>query len=1299
MNVAHRTICDSPAPESAIRCHLPFSKADCIVTANGNKLQVYSTKENELKLVWEKKFWGEIFGVYRHKSGGEYDSIIVGCDTSKVIVLQVIENDLKETEYHEFNRPGPPEPDPPKPERHFDISTRLRNKTIMLADPTGTCLALLLAQHILYLLPLENKIKIKSSERESDEYHSSWKVIKNAVAYDIHTDFESPLFRVRDMIFLDGYKTPTLAIMHELIPTWSVRLPLQKSTVAVSIVSPPLIKIQSTVYSDVIEKVTMWTSRSIPHNSFGLVPVPDPIGGFLILSKNAIIFMDHTNIVALSLNRLAYLDDEVPVDITAKGPGKHELYSKVGAAIDKSHVLLTADQHYLSVLTLHYNGVKVTNLSLTVNDQLEFHPSCFLPLDYQGNRSIVFMGSVIHDSSLTEILLEIEEEQASSFLGDSIMTESQIALYQQFYKTLPRPMTMSVVKTFSINHLSYIRQIGVVANATPCMTLSNEDENEEQIAMALACGYKKYGCIQFVRSGIDPNIVSELNMANVSGMWSSENFSYIVVSTDEGTSVLNGYSQTMNEINDDFTAQILKEKTIFAGDFNNKFVQITKNCVRAISYSNDYGFSSQDLYSDAAHNVLEARISSNAVVVLFDNNTIVAYDRALNSTSITNKYFYRIAIFGKYLFVLCQNGVLRMISVETMTEVACFDNFKAFPDFIAPLGKDEIPLPPSSINIVDISFVVFDSMVLLVLTPKDGPAFFYQWVESKLFFRRIRMHRFTVTARKNTDIVPFNGISDVFNGCFVTDPVNPFFILSENGYPRIVPLSESVGFKPRAFTPIMNGHYKNHFLFATDNQIKLCNLDNIKPENNHFIIDGCVVQRVHVGATVRNIAYSQNPNCIAFVTSEPLPFTTENEKKIDVEVYENLPIHYQEPKTPERVCNDADYEEIPDWHEERYRLNLLTKNGIMGVVDYANHEIINTVAFVHTTPKPEDGITMLNTYLAVGSGFLSASEHMMRGVLYIYSIRFVQNEMGESEISLGELYSEKDKVYKNPIIQITDNSGYIALFCGNLLYLMRFYNENTAKIEAFLVGRFFATSLTSLKNYILYADSYEGFEVARWRKYGKKLISMAKDTMTRLPLSAAFLQYDDILGGVVFDDDGNAIIFDIDEYAIPADAVVRQSLFYIGGRAIASGQFPIKSVTQAQPPATMNMGEEGEDEQMLQQTKIGGHICWYATTKGKIGAFTPIDESDRHMMVCVQSGYEKSLAGLSHLEYRSGKFKNAIEQDLFVQSPKNVIDCDMLIDLIEDTPDHVKYATKGIRSQEFINELRKIYYNGINVFQ
>ncbi|EAY22956.1 CPSF A subunit region family protein [Trichomonas vaginalis G3] len=1297
MNVTHRTICDSPAPESAIRCHLPFSKADCIVTANGNKLQVYSTKEDDLRLVWEKKFWGEIFGVYRHKSGGEYDSIIVGCDTSKVIVLQVIDNDLKETEYHEFNRPGPPEPDPPKPERPFDISTRLRNKTIMDADPTGTCLALLLAQNILYVLPLANKIKIESTEKAGDEYHSSWKVIKDAFAYDVHTDFKSPLYRIRDMVFLDGYKNPTLAIIHELIPTWSVRLPLQKSTVAVSIVSPPLKKKETVLISASIDKVTMWTSRALPHNSFGLVHVPDPIGGFLVLSKNAIIYMDHTNIVALALNKLAYLDDEVPVDITANGPGCHELYSKVGTAIDKSHILLTVDQHYLSILTLHYNGVKVTNLSLNVNLNLEFHPSCFLSLNYTNNRSLVFMGSTTHDSTLSEIILEIEEEELASFLVDHVMTETQNDLYQKFFKSLPRPKTLSKVKSFSVNNISYIRQLGTVANATPCLKLSQIDENEEQIAMALACGFKKYGCLHFVRSGIDPNLVSEFNIRGVTGIYSSENFSYILISTDEGTSVLYADSQNLPEINDEFTSQVSKEKTLFAGDFNNFFIQITKTVVRAIKYSQEDGFSHTDLYSGSSPAVLDARISSNALVVLFDNYTICAYDRALEPmTPLTNKYFSRIAIFGKYLFVYCTNGVLRMFSVETMTEVATFDNFKAFPDFIAPLGKDEIPLQPSSIGIVDISFVVFESVVLLVLTPRDGPAFFYQWVESKLFFRRIKMHRFAVTSRKNIDIIPFNGISDVFDGCFVTDPSNPFFILSENGYPRIIPLSESFNCKPRAFAPVMRGPYKNHFLIADEDQIRLCNLENIKPEHNFFIIDGCIVERIPVGMTVRRIAYCQNPNCVAFIASHPEPFTTENEKKIDVEVYENLQVHYQEPPSPAKVYPDEDYETIPKWNEERYSLFLYTKDGLQQMVDYANHEIVNTVQFVHTTPMPEDGITLLNTYLAVGSGFLSQPEKMMRGVLYIYQIRYMQNDEGFNEITLRPLYNETNKIYKNPIIEITDNSGYMAIFCGNLLYLMRFFNENTVKIEAFLVGRFFASSIVSLKNYLLYADSYEGFEVARWRKYGKKLISMARDTMTKLPLSAAFLQYEDCLGGVVFDDDGNAHIFDVDEYAIPADAVVRKSIFYIGGRAISSGQFPIKAVTQA---TQQNPNEEIDEELLQLQTKIGGHIAWYVTTHGKIGAFTPIDENDRHKLVGVQSAYEKSLCGLSHLEYRSGKFKNMIEQDIFNQSPKNVIDCDMLIDLIEDMPDHLKFATKGLRTQDFLSELRKIYNNGVNVFQ
>ena len=1294
MNLAHRTLCHSPAPEFACRCRLPFSKADCIVTASGTKLQIFSWKDETLKIVWEKNFWGDIFGVFRHCSGDEYDSVIVGIDISKIIILQVVDNDLKEVEFHYFHK---------QPGRDIDVDididepTRLRNKTLMACDPTGTCLAMLIAQKSLYLLPLSNKNKIENKNTPPDEDHSAWNVIKYAVRYDVHQDFNEPFYRIRDIIFLDGYKSPTIALMHELCPTWSVRLPVQHSTVCVSIVSPPLLNKTN-------DKVTVWTSRPLPHNSYGIFPVPIPIGGFLVLSKNALIYMTQTNGSALALNNLAYLDDEVPIDITSDSPECCECYSKVACALDPSHILLTVDQHYFAVLTLHYNRVLVTGTSLHIQRDIEFHPSVFITLE----RNLVFLGSHIHDSVLAEITLEEEKEYLTEFLNDYQMSESQISIYQNFYKELPHPKSDILVSKINYKPRSYIRQLGTVVTATPCIAFNRED-NEEPIAMAMGCGFKESGCIQLLRTAIPPHVIEEVQIDGVTGLFTSENFPIIIATSASETrafKLINAGQGENSIIPDETNLQdtlITNEHTILADDFINDFVQITSSSVRVIKYSPvDDEYNYEDIYSQTGLEIRLACISNNAIVVLFSSGLITTFDRSFHQRELTNdKFVYRMALHGKNLFVLTTNNILRVYSLESLYEIAVFEQFKLFPEVVNAKKPDDqpVPAPSSTHTIIDMKFIVLEAVVILCLIPVSGRIIIYQWVEQKMFFRRIH-HRRWGNINKRGEIIPFQDISKYTGGAVVNVP-NPFFILSENGYPRIVPMS-SDKFKPKTFAPLRAGSFTSHFIMADDNLLRLCDLSTSISDNNFYIIDGCLVQRIPIGQTVRSIAYAQNLNAIAFSQSTPLPFTHENEKEIDVEVFGHLPTHYQQPPSPEKKYPEEDLDGIPKNTEEHYSVCILMEHGITYTIDYANHEIVNTVAFVHTTDKPEDGISKLYVYLAVGTGFMSVDEKMMRGVLYLYKAMITSTEDDKNEITLRCLYNEKNKIFKNPILTITENSGYIALFLGNLMYLMRFYNESAVKIEAFLVGRFFTSSLVSLKNYLLYADSYEGFEVVRWRKYGKKLISMAKDTLTRIPLSAAFTQQDDILGGIVFDNDQNCHIFDIDEYAIPQDAVVRQSMFHIPGRALNSGHFPIKQQAKEQEQ------KEGEDQQteemdedIIGAQKITGHITWYVTTNGTVGAFTPIEESDRHRLCVVQSSYEKFANGLSHFDYRSAKFKSRKEHDLFIQGPQLVVDMDFLLDLLDAQTEVLAVCFKNSYSSkaDCFAALQKIYYNGLDVFQ
>jgi len=1265
MNIAHRTLCNPPAPTSACMCTLPFSDNECIVTANGDKIQIFAVINDKLVLVWEKTFWAKIFGVFRHKSGQKYDSIIMGCDTNKVVVLQVQDGVLIEAEFHSFDI------------ELYDISTRLRKPTMMACDPSGTCLAMLIAGTKLLFLPLArssiDRIPMQYPKYNEGQ-HSSWDIVCGCIIRDLVEDFTTPMHRVRDIAFLEGYNRPTLAIMHELVPTWSARLAIQKSSVKLSIVSPSLIPQNEEMRG----KLIMWTSRPLPHNSFKIVPVLPPFGGFIVLSTNAIIYMTHTSGTALGLNSLASNDDEIPFEVVSSTDKCIELFSGVATPIDPTRILITIERHKFAVLSLQDNGVDIIGLTLNTYEELEFHPSLIL----QISENKFFAGSIIHDSAIIQLTIStIEEEEG--FVENIHLNEPQISLFEKFYLTLPQKQTRYQLSGLKIDVLYCLRQIGTVITSAPSININHRDE-DEQISMVMGCGFRQTGSIQYMRCGITPTEFNEepIYFSDIAGLFSSKQYELLIVARELVTDVMTCVNRKFS--NFQYNELFLKyEKTVFAGDFGPHFVQVTDFQVRLITMSIDGDWGFADLIQRSHVKIIDAKVEGRYLVILFSDGLVSVYRDDKENLFQLNHQLYCIAINNSLLFAMQTNGVMRVYSLVDGVQIASFDQFKAFPDVVKAASKDNTNYSSSNIVLIDMNFLHFQSMTLLVMLSKEGPAFFYQWNESNQLFRRIKMNKWTATAdkklAKQSAVYEFTNING-HNGGYVSGS-HPYFIIEENGYPRVIPISQRL-YKAKYFTQLSMGEYHDHFAFSDENYIHVCNFDCISsPKDDKwlqkgiFLVDGCIVERIPIGLTPRKLTFAASWPAVVYLASRPIPFSQEGRKKIDPE--EDLQAHFQQVPTPDRTLIDPDG--IPENTEEEYSVHVLTENGETDRILLDRHEIGLCVSLVHVSERPEENNAFLSEYLVLGTGYMTSDQFMMRGKISIYKTIVTMND-DQKEIKLHELFN---KIMANPVIEVTDNNGYIAAFIGPQLKMYKFFNENAIKEASFWVGRHYISRLDSLKNYILSVDAIEGYEVIRWRKYGCKLITMAKDCQTYLPLSGGFLTSGNLLGGVVFDEDGNSQVFDIDEYAIPIDALVRQAVFYINCRALNSGHFPIQGLS-----------EEGQPE-------VQGHLVWYTSTTGKMGVYAPMKGVERNKLSVIQSSFEKIGYGFSHLEYRSGKFSLLKNQDLINEPPSLIIDIDYLLELLESPPEVLRSATKSMMRgvSDYVSVLRQVYGYGNEIFE
>ncbi|KAH0791715.1 cleavage and polyadenylation specificity factor subunit 1 [Histomonas meleagridis] len=1029
MDTAYRTICDPPAFTTATKCILPFSQNECIAAASGSKLQIYTFDEEGFHLIWEKNFWANIFSVVRHRMG-DYDILILGCDYSKVVALQAVGDiDLQETEFHRFDV--------------CDTSTCLRYPPKMIIDPNDSCIALLLGGDQLLFLTLFDPNDFSKSERPILEtgQHSGWNIITGAIHHNLLHDYDPPFFRTIDIRFLEGYNRPTLAIVHEPIPTFSVRLPIQKSTITVSLISPLLIRRRGE-QSDL--KKSSWNSRPIPHNFICIIPVFVPHGGFIVLTKNAILYMTHTSGFAYGLNSLAVIDDECPYEISDHCETPHEIYSSAYCVLDSNHILITVDQHVPAILTLHDNGIDITGMSLYVHEDFEFHPSLFL--HYKDN--LIFAASTIQDTYMLSLNYQTEDI-SNSYFNEFQLTESQKTLFQMLYKELPEPVSRHIITKMDITIVGVIYQIGTVTCSTPFINFD------------------------------DTSITQGIN--------------------NEAISMALGYM-----------------------------------------------------------NIIEIDKKPFLIMLMREGNLII----------------YQIHYFGNYNFG----------------------------------------------------------------------------------FRKIKTRRFTSSGKtcKFGSIISFTNING-YSGAYICCE-HPMYILSECGYPRIIP--SPIG--------IYCTQYHQSLMLIDNNDIKLINFDNLTQKETH-IIDGCIVQRIKVGQTIRSMTFAPSWRAIIFFSSYPILFTHENEPDIDPEA--SLTPHYQKPPTPPREFDSIDG--LPLKYEEHYDLNIITSEGIIKALSLDNHEYGNCVSFIRTSENYQVPNSTLSEYLAIGTGYMCHEERLMRGRLAIYKGSIIQSdENNGNEYQLQELFS---KVFLAPVNVITELDGYIAAFIGGQLQMLMFVNEKQYKVVSQLNGHFIPSQMLSLKNLLFYIDIYKGCQLIRWRNYGHKLITMAKDFLTFSPIAGALLTKKGVLATCLFDNFGNVQISDIDEYAIPIDAFVRKSIFYLGCRPLNSGFFPIKSAIS---------------------NEIDGHFGWFVSDHGKFGILSPINnELDRRRLCLVQSLFEKTLTGFSHLEYRCGKFPLLENQELMIEQPRLVVDMDLMMDFLEAQPDLQKQCMKSIgrSSIDLIASINEIY--------
>ena len=101
---------------------------------------------------------------------------------------------------------------------------------------------------------------------------------------------------VKDMVFLGGFFEPTLLVLHELERTSSGRLSRRACTCAVTAISLALSRQAHT---------RIWFQAGLPSDAAVLLAVPAALGGAVVLSTNALLYVNKTSRCVLAVNEYA----------------------------------------------------------------------------------------------------------------------------------------------------------------------------------------------------------------------------------------------------------------------------------------------------------------------------------------------------------------------------------------------------------------------------------------------------------------------------------------------------------------------------------------------------------------------------------------------------------------------------------------------------------------------------------------------------------------------------------------------------------------------------------------------------------------------------------------------------------------------------------------------------------------------------------------------------------------------------------------------------------------------------------
>ncbi|RZF44304.1 hypothetical protein LSTR_LSTR006854 [Laodelphax striatellus] len=670
------SICKQTHPatgiEHAITCYF-FNRVErSLVVAGANVLRVFrlipdvdinkksrykytelNPPKMKLECVASYQLFGNVMSIQAVSlSGSQRDSLLISFKDAKLSVLEydLEAHDLRTLSLHYFEdeemRGGWTQ--------HFEIP-------LVRVDPEGRCAVMLVYGRKLVVLPFRRESSVASTsgggassstaaatsvdehgdqQKSGDKAASAGAKTPVLASYTIRLkDLEEKMDNVVDIQFLHGYYEPTLVILYEPVKTFPGRIAVRKDTCCMVAIS---LNIQQRVHP------VIWSVTNLPLDCTQVVPVSKPLGGTLIMSVNALIYLNQSvPPYGVSLNSVT--DVSTTFILKPQDNVKITLEGAQACFISHERLVISLKGGELYVLTLYADSMRSVRSFHLEKAAASVLTTCICVCE----ENYLFLGSRLGNS----LLLRFTEKELSLIEPRAIeSSQSQNPAKKKKLDTLGDWMASDVTEIRDIDELevygseaqtsmqiaSYIFEVcDSILNIGPCGNvsmgepafLSEEFSNnpDPDIELVTTSGYGKNGALCVLQRSLRPQVVTTFELPGCTDMWTvvgsttgkeSEGHdaahAFMILSQPDSTMIL----QTGQEINElDHSGFNTLGPTVYAGNLgNNKYiVQVSHMGVRLLQGLEQIQHIPVDLGSRLVH----ASAADPYVLVLTEDGQLI----------------------------------------------------------------------------------------------------------------------------------------------------------------------------------------------------------------------------------------------------------------------------------------------------------------------------------------------------------------------------------------------------------------------------------------------------------------------------------------------------------------------------------------------------------------------------------------------------------------------------------------------------------------------------------------------------